>query len=85
LTTFPIWWISIISGKSQNLKTETTSTIELPVSDVLRYTLEDGSWFAIRPSGTEPKVKLYFSTIGSDMEEARDKMRGLVDAVHARI
>ena len=74
-----------MDSKSQNLKTETTSTIELPVSDVLRYTLEDGSWFAIRPSGTEPKVKLYFSTIGSDMEEARDKMRGLVDAVHARI
>ena len=74
-----------MDSKSYNLKTETTSTIELPVSDVLRYTLEDGSWFAIRPSGTEPKVKLYFSTIGSDMEEARDKMRGLVDAVHARI
>ncbi|HHZ13877.1 MAG: phospho-sugar mutase [Caldicoprobacterales bacterium] len=74
-----------MDSKSYNLKTETTSTIELPVSDVLRYTLEDGSWFAIRPSGTEPKVKLYFSTIGSDMEEAKDKMRNLVDAVYARI
>ena len=74
-----------MDSKSYNLKTETTSTIELPVSEVLRYTLEDGSWFAIRPSGTEPKVKLYFSTIGSDMEEAKDKMRNLVDAVYARI
>ncbi|MEM5005359.1 hypothetical protein ABEP42_21555 [Priestia megaterium] len=35
-------------------------TMDLPSSNVLKYWLKDGSWFAIRPSGTEPKVKFYF-------------------------
>src|SRR5690606_37985230 len=41
-------------------------------SNVLRYTLADGSWFALRPSGTEPKIKFYFSTVGKSMEDAED-------------
>ncbi|HZJ58130.1 MAG TPA: phospho-sugar mutase [Clostridia bacterium] len=74
-----------MDSKSHDLKEGTSSNIELPVSDVLRYTLEDGSWFAVRPSGTEPKVKLYFSAIGSDAKEARSKMENLRDAVCARV
>ena len=34
--------------------------IHLPKSNVLKYQLEDGSWFCLRPSGTEPKIKFYF-------------------------
>lgn len=44
----------------------------LPKSNVLKYFLKDGSWFAIRPSGTEPKIKFYFS-VKSDSKEAVDQ------------
>jgi len=42
-------------------------------SDVLRYTFDNGWWFAIRPSGTEPKAKVYFSVIGESVEDANMK------------
>ena len=46
----------------------------LPKSNVLKYYLEDDSWFAIRPSGTEPKIKIYINAIGNDMDESKDKL-----------
>ncbi|EGC82316.1 phospho-sugar mutase [Anaerococcus prevotii] len=46
----------------------------LPKSNVLKYYLEDDSWFAIRPSGTEPKIKIYINAIGKDMDESKDKL-----------
>ena len=73
------------ASKSYNLMKGTMSPIELPVSDVLRYTLVDESWFAIRPSGTEPKIKLYFSTVGQNTEESGHKMEELIEAVEERI
>ena len=45
---------------------------ELYRSNVLRFFLEDGSWFAIRPSGTEPKIKFYFYTCQDSMEKAKE-------------
>ena len=42
----------------------------LPTSNVLKYVLEDGSWIAVRPSGTEPKIKIYYTTVGKTNEEA---------------
>ena len=47
--------------------------IDLPKSNVLKYYLEDGSWIAARPSGTEPKCKFYFSIKGSDAKDASAK------------
>ncbi|SFX73616.1 phosphoglucomutase [Thermoactinomyces sp. DSM 45891] len=44
-----------------------------PKADVLKYLLEDGSWFAIRPSGTEPKMKCYVGVKGSSSSEAEEK------------
>ena len=44
----------------------------LPPSDVLKYYLADGSWAAIRPSGTEPKIKFYYSIRAEDKEKAAD-------------
>lgn len=49
------------------------TVIDLPKSNVLKYYLEDGSWIAARPSGTEPKIKFYFSIKGSDAEDAAKK------------
>jgi len=48
------------SGRRTNLLTSQQETMDLPSSNVLKYWLQDGSWFAIRPSGTEPKMKFYF-------------------------
>ncbi len=49
----------------------------LPKSNVLKYYLEDGSWFAVRPSGTEPKCKFYYCVIGETKYEANNKQKQL--------
>ena len=51
-----------------------TSEIGLPTSNVLKYILEDGSWIAVRPSGTEPKIKFYMGVKAATQEEAREKL-----------
>ncbi|MBO0441910.1 phospho-sugar mutase [Candidatus Enterococcus ikei] len=54
-----------------------------PPSDVLKYFLEDGSWIAIRPSGTEPKIKFYLATKASSQKEADQKIKNFEQAVNA--
>lgn len=49
------------------------SSLDYEQSDVLRYVFEDGSFVAIRPSGTEPKVKFYFALCGKSQEEATQR------------
>lgn len=61
------------------------TTIDLPKSNVLKYYLEDGSWIAARPSGTEPKCKFYFSIKGKDADEAAAKTEKLQKAMMALI
>ena len=51
--------------------------IKLPKENVLQFILEDKSWFCIRPSGTEPKLKIYYSVIGKSIEDAETKMEDL--------
>ncbi len=60
----------------------------LPKSNVLKYFLEDGSWFAIRPSGTEPKIKFYFSAksdskdaVKAKIEEIKSEVVKLVESI----
>lgn len=53
----------------------------LPKANVLHYTLEDGSWFCIRPSGTEPKLKIYFSVVGDSARDAEARLVRLRGAV----
>ena len=50
------------------------SEIGLPTSNVLKYVLEDGSWIAVRPSGTEPKIKFYMGVKAATQEEAQEKL-----------
>ncbi|GAD36283.1 phospho-sugar mutase [Streptococcus anginosus] len=45
-----------------------------PPSDVLKYTLTDGSWIAVRPSGTEPKIKFYIAVVGNSSQDAQAKI-----------
>ena len=45
-----------------------------PASDVLKYTLTDGSWIAVRPSGTEPKIKFYIAVVGNSSQDAQAKI-----------
>ncbi len=57
---------------------------DLPKSDVLKFVFEDGSWIAIRPSGTEPKIKIYYSVRGNDKDEATktlEKYRAVIASV----
>jgi phosphoglucomutase len=49
--------------------------IDLPKSNVLKYTFEDGSWVCLRPSGTEPKVKFYFGVNSSSLTESKQKLQ----------
>ncbi|MGY4789640.1 phospho-sugar mutase [Pediococcus pentosaceus] len=51
-----------------------TQAIKLPKADVLKFTLDDGTWIAIRPSGTEPKIKFYIGTVGEDEKDALNKI-----------
>lgn len=48
--------------------------IDLPKSNVLKFVLEDGSWFVVRPSGTEPKMKVYLACIGTSLNDVEEKM-----------
>ena len=57
--------------------------LTLPVSDVLRYQLENGSEIALRPSGTEPKCKLYFNLVAPNKEAARVQFSILKESVEA--
>ena len=50
------------------------SDITLPQANVLKYLLEDGSWVAIRPSGTEPKIKFYIGVQGEERDVAQAKL-----------
>ena len=53
----------------------------LPKADVLKYFLADGGWMAVRPSGTEPKIKFYYSVRGTTMADAEAKVTALQSAV----
>ncbi|MBL1227441.1 phospho-sugar mutase [Enterococcus sp. BWR-S5] len=59
-----------------------TEKLTTPPSDVLKYYLEDGSWIAIRPSGTEPKIKFYVATKAASDEEASNKLVSFEEAIN---
>lgn len=59
----------------------TIETIELPEANVLKYLLEDGTWIAIRPSGTEPKIKFYIGTQADTNEKAQQKRADFEKAI----
>jgi len=62
------------SRKSLDCKSKTTTTIDLPLSDVLKVIFSDSSWYCLRPSGTEPKIKIYMSFCGKTPQKAHQKL-----------
>lgn len=61
-------------SKAYNVLEGEEEAIFLPTSNVMKFILEDGSWFVVRPSGTEPKMKIYVSIIGQDEKDATNKV-----------
>lgn len=79
--------IAVTKFADFTLQTETdtqtgvTTPMTLPKANVLKYWLADGSWVAVRPSGTEPKIKLYVGTKGATQQEADDKLTAIQQSI----
>ena len=58
-----------------------TEETGLPKSNVLKYILEDDSWFVVRPSGTEPKMKVYLSVVGSSITDSVERLNNFKEDV----
>lgn len=72
-------------SKKEDYLTQTDSdgkTLDFPKSNVLKYFLEDGSWIAIRPSGTEPKCKFYYCVKDETLSSSEDKYKKLSKAIN---
>lgn len=61
------------------------SAINLPKSNVLKYILEDDSWFVVRPSGTEPKMKIYLSVVGKSLDDSEEKLNKFKNVIMKKI
>ncbi|HFH1537841.1 TPA: phospho-sugar mutase [Streptococcus pneumoniae] len=61
----------------------TVTNLTTPPSDVLKYTLADDSWIAVRPSGTEPKIKFYIAVVGETNEESQAKITNIEAEINA--
>ncbi|MDD1366956.1 phospho-sugar mutase, partial [Bacillus sp. MHSD17] len=71
---------SIVTSLQDGHKEE----IHLPKSNVLKYQLEDGSWFCLRPSGTEPKIKFYFGVKDSSLQNSEQKLLTIKEDIISR-
>ena len=61
----------------------TVTALTTPPSDVLKYNLADGSWIAVRPSGTEPKIKFYIAVVGESNEDSQAKIANIEAEINA--
>lgn len=71
------------SKSEKRLADGTVTKIDLPTSNVLKYILADGTWIAVRPSGTEPKIKFYIGTQADSLAKAEEKRAAFEDAITA--
>ncbi len=71
------------TGITMNFETGKTGETGLPVSNVLYYELQNGAWCAVRPSGTEPKIKFYIGAKSNSLENAKKSCKRISDALLA--
>ncbi len=71
------------AGTEKDILTGEEVKIDLPKSNVLRYSLENDCWCAVRPSGTEPKIKFYMGVSGDSLEKAEKDLAALTEAMRA--
>lgn len=71
------------AGTEKDILTGEEVKIDLPKSNVLRYSLENDCWCAVRPSGTEPKIKFYMGVRGDSLEGAEKDLADLTEAMRA--
>ena len=78
--------ITVVEDFKAQISTAADGTVKAlttPPSDVLKYTLADGSWIAVRPSGTEPKIKFYIAVVGESNEDSQAKIANIEDEINA--
>ncbi|MGG1664129.1 phospho-sugar mutase [Brevibacillus sp. NRS-1366] len=63
-----------LAGTRKEMQTGIIVPLSLPTSDVVKVQLEGESWFCVRPSGTEPKLKIYFGVKGDSLEDGKQKL-----------
>lgn len=73
----PITVVEDFKAQTSTAADGTVTTLTTPPSDVLKYTLADGSWIAVRPSGTEPKIKFYIAVVGESNEDSQAKIANI--------
>lgn len=59
--------------------------IELPKANVIKFILEDEGWVYLRPSGTEPKLKIYGGFKGNTLEESRESLKGAITWMEEKV
>ncbi|MDQ0221759.1 phospho-sugar mutase [Streptococcus moroccensis] len=86
----PATFGNIAVAKTEDFQELTSTTADgqvialtTPPSNVLKYTLADDSWLAVRPSGTEPKIKFYIATVGADLADAQSKIEAIETEINA--
>ena len=78
-----IW--DVKQSTDTNMITDEIKPLDLPKSNVIRYNLENNAWIAIRPSGTEPKIKFYYGVCENSVENANQKIEEFVNAINELI
>ena len=72
-------------GSIKSVETGEEKILELPQANVLRYDLEGGAWVAVRPSGTEPKIKFYFGVCEKSLDSAKRKLDSFINYMQTKI
>ncbi|MPM89016.1 Phosphoglucomutase [bioreactor metagenome] len=72
-------------GKDYDLFTGKETENIIGKSNVLKFMLEDGSWYAVRPSGTEPKIKIYIYTKSNTLEKPEEKIKVIEEIVMGKL
>lgn len=78
-------YVDLEIGKEYDLASGKEIESSIPKSDVLKFFLEDGSWYAVRPSGTEPKIKIYMYSKGKTLEEGENKLKVMEEVIMTKL